>query len=176
MRGKFVLSLSLAFLIANVPSMVKADGGTVRCSERRGDLSVTVFTSPAPLCAGPVDVSVLLLDAKTGMPQGDVPIIVEAVSFERQRRRFVRAATIESATNKMMRAADFELPAGKWHLDVFVGDASKTSPIGFDADVAESIPSWVDTGLWICWPFLAMGLFVAHQMLAGRRSLRPSST
>jgi len=175
MRGKIILSVSLACSIANVPSMVMADGGTVRCSERRGDLSVTVFTSPAPLSAGPVDVSVLLLDARTGMPQGDVPIVVEAVSVESQ-RRFVRAATIESATNKMMRAADFELPAGKWHLDVFVGDASKTSPIGFDADVAESIPPWLDTGLWIGWPFAAMGLFVAHQMLARRRSLGPSST
>lgn len=88
MRGKIILSVSLACSIANVPSMVMADGGTVRCSERRGDLSVTVFTSPAPLSAGPVDVSVLLLDARTGMPQGDVPIVVEAVSVESQRHSF----------------------------------------------------------------------------------------
>jgi hypothetical protein len=175
MRGKFVLFVSLALSIT-VPSIIRADGGTVRCSERRGDLLVTVFTSPAPLCAGPVDVSILLLDAKTGMPQGGVPIIVEAVSVEPQQRRFVRAATSESATNKLMRAADFDLPVGKWHVDVRVGDASKNSPMGFDADVAESLPPWVETGLWIGWPFVAIGLFVAHQMLSRRRSLGPSAT
>ena len=54
------------------------DGGTLRFSGRRGDRSITVFTAPALLSAGPVDLSVLVLDAETGKPITDLPIEVQA--------------------------------------------------------------------------------------------------
>jgi hypothetical protein len=116
-----------------------------------------------------VDVSILLLDANTETPLSDVPVIVEAAS-DLQQRRITRAATNEAATNKMMRAAEIELTPGKWHLAVFVDDSAKRSPIGFDVDVAEPIAPWVETGLWIGWPFAAIGLFLIHRVLVQRRS------
>jgi hypothetical protein len=170
-------TISLATLIFAViaaigPATVKGDGGTVRYSDRRGDRSVTVFTSPTPLRAGLVDVSILVLDANTGAPLADVPAIVEARSADPRGRQVTRAATNEAATNKMMRAAEIDLGSGKWHVDVFVDDPAKSSPIGFDVDVAEPIAPWVETGLWIGWPLAAIGLFVVHRMLVRRRSRR----
>ena len=168
------VSLTVSIALAIAPAAIKADGGTVRCSERRGDRLVTVFTSPTPLIAGLVDVSVLLLDANTGTPLTGVPVTVDVASGDSPRRRITREATNETATNKMMRAAEFELPSGKWRLEVFVDDSAKRSPIGFDVDVGEPIAPWVETGFWIGWPFAAVGLFVVHQILARRRSRRPA--
>jgi hypothetical protein len=45
-----------------------ADGGRVVVVERQGDYRISVFTSPEPLRAGPIDISVLLQDAETGQP------------------------------------------------------------------------------------------------------------
>ena len=59
-----------------VPAL--ADGGTLRFFGRRGDRLVTVFTVPAPLRAGPIDLSVLVQDAQTGRPITDLPIEVHA--------------------------------------------------------------------------------------------------
>jgi 5-hydroxyisourate hydrolase-like protein (transthyretin family) len=169
-RGKPIIfaSLIISVVAAIVPSAVRADGGTVRYSERRGDRSVTVFTSPTPLRAGLVDVSVLVLDANSGTPQVGVPVLVEAASADSQ-RQITRTATNEAATNKMMRAAEIDLAAGKWHIAVFVDDPAKRAPISFDVDVAEPMAPWLDTGLWIAWPFAAIGLFAVHRILVHRR-------
>jgi 5-hydroxyisourate hydrolase-like protein (transthyretin family) len=164
----FFATAIISVIAAISPTTVKADGGTVRCSERRGDRLVTIFTSPTPLRAGPVDVSVLLLDANKGTPLVDVPVVVEAASADSQ-RQITRTATNEAATNKMMRAAEIDLTAGKWHVNVFVDDSAKRAPISFDVAVAEPIVPWLDTGLWIGWPFAAIGLFAVHRILARRR-------
>ena len=50
----------------------------MRLSERMGGYQVTVFTSPAPLRAGPVDVSVFVQDADTGEPAAGVGVTVRA--------------------------------------------------------------------------------------------------
>ena len=40
-----------------------ADGGAILARQKVGDLDVTIFASPAPLRAGPVDISVLVQEA-----------------------------------------------------------------------------------------------------------------
>ncbi len=62
MRSKSIaIALAAAWIVLGAATSVAwADGGAVRFLERRGDRLVTVFTSPTPLRAGPVDVSVLL--------------------------------------------------------------------------------------------------------------------
>ena len=55
---------------------VDADGGLVRLSVTQGGYRITVFTSPTPLRAGPVDISVLVQDAVTGegLPEAQVSV------------------------------------------------------------------------------------------------------
>jgi hypothetical protein len=151
-------------------SVAAADGGTVRYSERRDDRLVTVFTAPTPLRTGVVDVSVLLQDANSGKPLLDVPVMVHAEPVDHAEQRISMPATTEAATNKLLRAAQFDLTApGRWHVEVAVDGLRPEAPIEFDLDVAESLPPWVETSLWIGWPLAAIALFAVHQFLVHRR-------
>src|SRR5262245_4003621 len=101
MRG--LLATILVFLSA---TSVLADGGTLRVSRVAGPWRVSVFTSPTPLRAGTIDLSVLVQDAKTGQVRLGVPVRVWA----RQDDRDVEAvATHGQATNKLLQAAHLEL-------------------------------------------------------------------
>ncbi len=94
-----------------------ADGGSVRLSERKGGYRVTVFTAPSPFRAGPVDISVLVQDAVTGQPLPQARVTVRMTRIGQPTLEY--AATQEVATNKLLHAAQFELPApGRWELEV----------------------------------------------------------
>ena len=58
--------LVVCLLCGGTNRSAHADGGQVRLTQRHGDMQITVFTSPSPLRAGPVDVSVCIQDAATG--------------------------------------------------------------------------------------------------------------
>ena len=58
------LKLLLPFVAILAPALSFADGGTVQLRKEAGALVITVFTSPAPLSAGPVDISLLLQNAE----------------------------------------------------------------------------------------------------------------
>jgi hypothetical protein len=153
------------------PSVAAADGGTVRYSGRQADRVVTVFTDPTPLRTGLVDVSVLVQDANSGQTLADVPIIVHAESIDHSKQRITVAATVEAATNKLLRAAQVDLASpGRWHLEVDVDGSGQKLAIEFDVEVAEGLPPWVEMSLWIGWPLAAIGLFGVHQVLVHRRT------
>ena len=84
------------------------DGGTLQFRGETPELSVTVFTSPAPLSAGPADISVLLQKRETLEPvlDAEVSIVMRAVASGSEIR--VRA-TREQAQNKLLYAAPLTL-------------------------------------------------------------------
>src|SRR5438876_5104214 len=95
------------------------DGGTMRISEKKGGFQITVFTSPALFRAGPVDISVLVQDALTGEPVPQTRVTVRMSKPGQLALEY--PATREAATNKLLYAAQFELPQpGLWHLEVQV--------------------------------------------------------
>src|SRR6478736_1449926 len=53
-----ILACALALLLPS--RLAYADGGTLRLSQRCGDFQVSVFTSSAAPCVGPIEVSVLI--------------------------------------------------------------------------------------------------------------------
>ena len=76
-------------------------------------------------------------------------------------------ATTEAATNKLFRAAQFELPEpGRWELRVEVEGVHGRAAIGGEIDAAEPLPRWREMWPWIGWPALAIVLFCIHQTLA----------
>jgi hypothetical protein len=81
-------------LLAAGTSAARADGGALRASRQCGDYRVSVFTSPTPLRAGPVDVSVLVQDAATGEVQHDLPV---AVTVDDGRQTEQLRFTVEAA-------------------------------------------------------------------------------
>jgi hypothetical protein len=76
-------------------------------------------------------------------------------------------ATFEAATNKLFRAARFELPeTGRWEMRVEVEGVHGPAVIGGEIEAAESLPRWREIWPWIGWPALVVVLFGIHQMVA----------
>lgn len=166
MGGKGMNWLSTALLLSATAAYARADGGDLRLSQQRGQMRITVLTSPAPLRVGPAEVSVLVQDAQTGRALVDLPVRVRLrPSHERHAGTDVPATT-EAATNKLLCVApvDFSEP-GSWHIEVLVREAGEELLIAFDAEVAPAPPAWMELGLWIGWPAIAIGLFAVHQLL-----------
>ncbi len=174
-RSNVIVITAACLLLAATASLARGDGGTLRFSERRGDRQISVFTSPTPLRAGPVDVSVLVQAADSGATPSEEPITVHAWPIQHAQARTSAPATTEAATNKLLRAAQLEFSEpGTWRIEVTMPGSTNGPPIGFDVEVAEPPPAWLDLGLWIGWPLLAIGLFAVHQWLDHRRRGRPA--
>ena len=171
MRSKSIaIAVAAAWIVAGyATSVARADGGAVRFSERRGDHLVSVFTSPTPLRAGPVDVSVLLQDSDSGKPVLGTPIVVHARPIRDASQEISAPATSEAATNKLLNAAQLEFAQpGSWRVSVDVQCLNAAPPIDFNVEVAEPLPSWLHLGVWIAWPLVPIGLFACHQWLGQR--------
>jgi hypothetical protein len=166
----FLLSLG-SFLL--VSGMAWGDGGTVRLSEQRVGYRITAFTSPTPFRAGPVDVSVLVQDAATGEPVTEAGVTVRATPRGRPDAGITHPATTEAATNKLFRAALFDLPEpGWWEVAVVVDGARGNAQVRFELEAAEPLPGWPVLWAWIGWPVVAVLLFAVHQVLVKRKSGR----
>jgi hypothetical protein len=164
--------LLLSLLIAHPSSLARADGGAVRLREQAGDYQVTVFTSPTPLRAGPVDVSVLVQDAAGGcVPQARVTVRLMAC---RTGQILEYRATSQAATNKLFRAAEFRLPEpGWWEVAVAVEGPHAPALVRFRVQADEPPPRWLDLWPWFSWPAFVVALFGAHRVLV-RRKARPA--
>jgi hypothetical protein len=170
MRSLTYLLLASSWIL-HPSSFLRADGGTVRISEKRGDFLVTVFTAPAPFRAGPVDVSVLVQDASTGEPVPQTRVTVRMSKPGRHALEY--PASGEAATNKLLHAAQFELPEpGRWQLQVQVEGVHGPAVLDGELEAAAPLPPWRELWPWIGWPALAIALFGMHQVLARRSSTR----
>jgi hypothetical protein len=159
---------------AAVPGRARADGGELRYSGEKGGYRIAVFTAPVPARVGPVDVSVLVLDSATGLPRPDLPVTVSVQPAGRTCCRERQPATGEAATNKLFRAATFELTApGRWQVEVVVGDPALTGPVCFEVEAAAPMPAWVQLVPWVGWPFAVLALAGLHQWLIRRRQGSP---
>jgi hypothetical protein len=171
--------ISISFLVVSsflLPpsSFLRADGGAVRLRERAGGYQIAVFTSPTPLRAGPVDVSVLVQDAATGECVSEARVTVR-LQGPGAARVLESPATAEAATNKLFRAAEFQLPEpGWWDVAVAVEGPHGPALVRFGLQADEPPPRWLDLWPWFGWPALAVALFGVHQVLVRRKA--PSVT
>src|SRR5437667_9877356 len=145
--------------LAMLPTIALADAGAVRVSQRHGNRRITVFTEPTPLRAGPVDVSVLVQDAATGQVV-DAEVTVWVAPLGRGRAAVGYPATTEAATNKLLRAALFELPeAGLWELEVVVRGPLGPGRVRCEVEAAEPSPLWLGLWPWVTWPVVVVLLY-----------------
>ena len=166
----WVLLLSPGHLVTLSPCHARADGGAVRLREQAGGYQITIFTSPTPFRAGPVDVSVLVQDAATGeyLPEARVSLCLKAAG---DGRVLEYPATEEAATNKLLRAAEFQLPEpGSWDVAVAVEGPHGPALVRFEVQADEPLPRWLDLWPWFGWPALAVALFGIHRALVRRKA------
>jgi hypothetical protein len=161
--------LCLAVFIGTT-RMAWADGGLPRVSEQAGGYRVSVFTSPMPFRAGLVDISMLVQDADSGELLPSVQVIVRATPRDRPNQSVTHPATAEAATNKLCRAAMFELPGpGWWDFELEIEGDRGPARVRFALEAADRLPEWWALAPWIGWPALAIGLFSVHQVLVRRK-------
>jgi hypothetical protein len=160
-----------AALTAAWPAPARADGGVVRLNERAGPFVLTVFTAPATVCVGPVDVSVMAQDAATGRPVVDARV---TVSLTGEGGWTLRAeATREQAQNKLLYAALVELPSpGRWDVEVTVVRGPDSVTVATTIPVAPAPPPFVSYWPYFALPPLAIAVFGIHQRSCRRRASR----
>ena len=155
-----------------------ADGGQVQSVQQQGHYQMTVFTSPVPLRAGFVDISVALQDSNTGDIVRDSQIEIRLCPPLQSVATIHAVATRESATNKLLKAAILELSsAGIWKVAVSAETKDMNAPIEtkFSMEVAPPSPAWISVWPWFAWPAIPILLFWIHlRLVAGR--LRDQAT
>jgi hypothetical protein len=163
--------LLFAAVVLQPRGVLHADGGAVRLSERKGDYRITVFTSPTPLRAGPVDISVFVQNAATGEPIPEAGINLRAMPRDRPEATISQRATTEAATNKLFQAAVFDLPEpGWWDVVIIVEGLREQIEVQFEMEADEPLPRFWEMTPWIAWPAAAILLFCVHQWLVRRKS------
>lgn len=152
----------------------RSDGGLLRLTEQAGPYRLSVFTTPTPLRAGPIDVSVLVQDAGTGATRSDVTVTITLTPAAGDGSVLHARATSTAATNKLFQAAAFDLPdAGPWLVTVALNGPEGTGQAAVTVEAEPSPPRWVELWAWIAWPLLPIALFARHQVRAWRRSSAP---
>ncbi|WP_437205058.1 hypothetical protein [Planctomicrobium sp. SH664] len=153
-----------------------ADNGEIYFSQRIDDVYLTVYVSPIPVRQGPVDISVLVLDTSAEKVVEDAKVEVTATPQEDSTASLTHPATFDAATNKMLRAAEFDLPhPGHWVFTVKVLRNKRPEIRGtFSVEAAGPAPRWVSFWPWFTWPLVLVGLFVLYQWLASRDAPGPA--
>ena len=155
-------------------AMAAADGGSMRLSGKKGGYHISVFTAPTPFRAGPVDVSVLVQDASTGNPLTQVQVTLRMAKSGRPALEY--PATSETATNKLLHAAQFELPEpGAWHLEVLIRGSQGLAVLAGNVQAAEPLARWQEVWPWFGWPALAIAVFCLHHVLARTPSVNSTT-
>jgi hypothetical protein len=158
-------------------AILYADGGAVRLVERQGPWQVSVFTSPTPLRAGSIDVSVLVQDAESSQPITDVTIAVRLTPRDRGGSAIDALASSAAATNKLMQAALVDLPhSGRWTVQVTCTAGDDRAELHFDMEAGEPLPAWLGVWPWFSWPFGVVLLFGMHRWLVRRKQRDPMAS
>lgn len=77
MRTAVLSAWMATLLLGLLAGRASADGGVLVLDGADGPFLITVFAAPAPLRAGPVDLDVLVRDARTGQPILDAEVRLE---------------------------------------------------------------------------------------------------
>jgi hypothetical protein len=161
------LSLLCAFLC---PAMLFADGGTVQFRRNAGPFWVSLFTTPAPLRPGRVDLSVVLESKANHQPLLDAAVLI---AVRKDDRTISLEATRAQATNKLLYACQANIPSsGRWDVEVIVDRNGQRASATGTLPVLDPLPP-----LLMYWPYFAIVpvfilLFAIHQFLRHRENRR----
>jgi hypothetical protein len=170
--GRLLTAAVWSLLIPGAAGPARGDGGALRLSEHVGPYRISVFTSPGPLRVGAADISVFVQDAGSGAPVADAGVRLTLTPAAGNGAGLTYTATVEQATNKLLRAAAVDLPAaGPWRIEVAVEGPRGLARCSVSVLVAEPLPRWRQMWPWFTWPAVPIVLFVLYQLTRpGRRS------
>ena len=160
----------LLIAIAGIPDITRtrADGGAVQFEKAAGPFVVTVFTTPTPLRAGPVDISLMIQSRDNQQPALDCQALVQ---LRREGAVSIRSeATHEAAQNKLLYAAQMDIPEpGLWELEVAIEHGDDSINVAGEITVARANPILLVYWRSLALPPLFISLFAVNQWLKQRR-------
>jgi hypothetical protein len=175
MRPLSIILVVWSLLVGPCCAVASADGGRVVLVERMADYQISVFTSPEPLRAGPVDISVLLQDSATGRPITGAQVNASLTPSGGRGRPIFAVATTDGATNKLLYAALVELPdPGSWDVEITCLADHGPAEVRFTIDADQQSTRWLNVWPWFTWPAGVVLLFGVHRMLVSRRETASS--
>jgi hypothetical protein len=161
--------LSVLFSTGGRSSTALGDGGTLRAWKRQGGYEIAAFTEPSPVVTGSVDISILLLGCDTGEPIEDCRIVVEVRPEGRSSEVVSHRATKQAATNKLLRAAVFELrDSGRRVVEIRIEGPNDHAQIQFEMDVGSAWSPQAGIWPWILWPLPIVVLYGIHRRLVAK--------
>lgn len=172
-RSLYAASITMLFVAIAIFARIipaHADGGAVQFEKSSGQFVVTVFATPSPLRAGPVDISLLVRDRKDQQPVFDCQAFIQlckegAMSIPSQ-------ATHEAAHNKLFYAAPVKVPeSGLWELEVDIQHGDDSISVAGEIAVASSNPLLLVYWRSLALPPVFISLFAVNQWLK-RRSVK----
>jgi hypothetical protein len=166
-RRPLLLLCLVAVVLFAQGYQVFADGGIVQLQRSAGPFVITVFTAPAPLCAGPADVSIMIQERNSMHPVLDAEVIV---ILQRDGGETIEAAAKRvQSKNKLLYTALMLVPkAGRWEIEVMVLRKPEEIRIGGTMTVAPP-RHFLPTHWWVlALPPVTIGLFVINQWLKRR--------
>ena len=164
---KTILGVMVNVMLA--PIAAHADGGVVHLREASGPFVVTVFAAPEVPRVGPVEMSVLVQERKTGAVILDTTVNLELRPFADSNRPSI-SAKLGQAKNKLLQCITIDVPApGWWAVKIFVHRDREGVVLATKLLIMQAAPR-----LAAFWPFLilppfAIGLFALHQTLRHSR-------
>jgi hypothetical protein len=146
---------------------VYADGGVVQFEKSAGPFVITVFTTPAPLRAGPVDISLMVQSRENRQPVLDCQVFAQ---LHKEGAMSVRSeATHEAARNKLLYAAQMNIPEpGLWEIEVIIRQGDDSTHLAGELSVAPSNPVLLVYWRSLALPPLFISLFAVNQWLKRR--------
>ncbi len=165
-------------LLLLFPGVVFADGGIIVSRQKVDGLDMTVFAAPAPLRAGPVDVSLLVQDEK-GNPVLDATVemawssaastapdwMPPCCSMEKAGQKI--PADRAHSQNKLFYSAMVPVKsAGTSQILLSVQRGKQLSLFSCDITAGPPQPPLLAYWMWLALPPVAIGGFVLHQRLS----------
>lgn len=174
------LARILACLLCSLAPCL-ADGGAILTRQTVDGLDITIFASPAPLRAGPTDVSVLVLDPKTSQPVLDAAVDVTwAPPMEAANewlppccQMMVAPTGIPAvrahSQNKFLYSAMVPIKSsGESEITVRIKRDGQEIQVPTRVKVGPPAPPVVAYWPWLAFPFVGIAVFGLHQRLARR--------
>jgi hypothetical protein len=161
----------MAMLIATawIAGIIRAhaDGGAVQFEKSAGPFVITVFTTPSPLRAGPVDISLMIQSRENQQPVLDGQAFVQ---LRKDGAMSIRSeATHEAAQNKLLYAAPVKVPeSGLWELEVAIQRGDDSINVAGEITVASANPVLLVYWRSLALPPLLISLFALNQWLKRR--------
>ena len=150
-------------------SNAQADGGTVQFTKSAGPFAITVFTTPSPLRAGPVDISLLIQSSDNQPPLLDC--FAEVQLLKQGEASMSSEATHEAAQNKVFYAAQVNIPeSGVWDIEVNIRRGNDSATVSGAITVARSNPVLLVYWRSLAIPPIFVSLFALNQWLKRRRT------